>query len=353
MQINFRQLSDEEKKSTKEKIHHGLIELQKKEVRRNRNKKLFTVLSSAACVLLVTFFVFYSTSDSKSSPQSDLERFAETQPSIDSNSNLDNVSLILQDQKTIAVQDSSVISYGKNGTKLTVGTQTINTSPTSSSFNTVRVPYGKRTQIVLSDGTTVWLNSGSSLIYPTQFDGSIREVYLNGEAAFDVSHNKAKPFFVKTKECNVRVLGTVFNVSSYAEDQTIQTALLQGKVRITYNKKGFMSNQELQQDLTPGMTATIDKDTKQLKVERKDVASILSWRDGYFTFKSQSLGTILNKLSKYYKIEFIKSANLNLDANYSGSLALNENLNSLASTLSSITNNSCTVNANQRTITIK
>ncbi|WP_343615676.1 FecR domain-containing protein [Flavobacterium sp.] len=353
MQINFRQLSDEEKKSTKEKIHHGLIELQKKEVRRNRNKKLFTVLSSAACVLLVTIFVFYNTSDSKSSPQSDLERFAETQPSIDSNSNLDNVSLILQDQKTIAVQDSSVISYGKNGTKLTVGTQTINTSPTSSSFNTVRVPYGKRTQIVLSDGTTVWLNSGSSLIYPTQFDGSIREVYLNGEAAFDVSHNKAKPFFVKTKECNVRVLGTVFNVSSYAEDQTIQTALLQGKVRITYNKKGFMSNQELQQDLTPGMTATIDKDTKQLKVERKDVTSILSWRDGYFTFKSQSLGTILNKLSKYYKIEFIKSANLNLDANYSGSLALNENLNSLASTLSSITNNSCTVNANQRTITIK
>jgi hypothetical protein len=353
MQINFRQLSDEEKQSTKDKIHHGLIELQKKEVHRNRNKKLFTVFSSAAFVLLAAFFVFYTASDTKSLPQSDLERYAEGQPSIDPNSNLDNVTLILQDQKTIAVQDSSVISYGKNGEKVTVGTQSINTNANSTSFNTVRVPYGKRTQIVLTDGTKVWLNSGSSLIYPAQFDGAIREVYLTGEAAFDVAHNKAKPFFVKTKECDVRVLGTVFNVSSYPEDQTVQTALLQGKVRITYNKKGLLSNKEIQEDLTPGMMATIDKDKKQIKVERKDVASALSWREGYFTFKSQSLNTILSKLSKYYKIEFIKGDNLNLDANYSGSFALNENLNSLASTLASITNSSCTVNANQRTITIK
>ncbi|SCY45133.1 FecR family protein [Flavobacterium anhuiense] len=350
MQINFNKISNDEKDSLKSQIRHGLIELEQKESR-IRNKKRLIAFSAAASVALLAGLFISRTPESK--PKTDLELFAEKGETTMSNADLENISLVLQDQKTIAVQDSSVISYGKNGEKVTVGTQSINTNANSTSFNRVRVPYGKRTQIVLTDGTKVWLNSGSSLIYPAQFDGAIREVYLTGEAAFDVAHNKAKPFFVKTKECDVRVLGTVFNVSSYPEDQTVQTALLQGKVRITYNKKGLLSNKEIQEDLIPGMIATIDKDNKQIKVERKDVASILSWREGYFTFKSQSLNTILRKLSKYYKIEFIKGDNLNLDANYSGSFALNEKLNSLATTLASITNSNCTVNANQRTITIK
>ena len=350
MQINFNKISNDEKDSLKSQIRHGLMELEQKESRL-RNKKRLIAFSVAASVALLAGLFISRTQESK--PKTDLELFAEKGETTMSNADLEDISLVLQDQKTIAVQDSSVISYGKNGEKVTVGTQSINTNANSTSFNTVRVPYGKRTQIVLTDGTKVWLNSGSSLIYPAQFDGAIREVYLTGEAAFDVAHNKAKPFFVKTKECDVRVLGTVFNVSSYPEDQTVQTALLQGKVRITYNKKGLLSNKEIQEDLIPGMIATIDKDNKQIKIERKDVASILSWREGYFTFKSQSLNTILRKLSKYYKIEFIKGDNLNLDANYSGSFALNENLNSLATTLASITNSNCTVNTNQRTITIK
>ncbi|MCV2484786.1 FecR domain-containing protein [Flavobacterium sp. SH_e] len=354
MQINFNKISNDEKDYLKNRIHLGLIELEQKESRRRKKKRLLAYSAAASIVLLVSLSVFINyTATESSKSQTALEQFAAS-TSIESNVDLENISLVLQNQQTIAVQDSSVISYGKNGEKITVGKQAINTnSNNASAFNTVRVPYGKRTQIVLIDGTTVWLNSGSSLIYPTQFDGSIREVYLTGEAAFDVAHDKTKPFFVKTKECNVRVLGTVFNVSSYPEDATVQTALLQGKVRITYSKKGLLSSQEIQEDLTPGMIATINKDKKQIKVERKDVASILSWREGYFTFRSQSLNDILSKLSKYYKIEFIKGSNLNLDANYSGSFALNENLNSLANTLSSITNNTCTVNANQRTITIK
>jgi len=354
LQINFNKIPNNEKESLKDQIRFGLIELEQKESKRRKKKRFFAFAAAASVALFLTLLISH-----KSAPvilnSTALDQFAaENNTAESSNIDLENISLVLQDKQTIAVQDSSVISYGKNGEKVTVGKQAINTNSNSASaFNTVRVPYGKRTQIVLTDGTTVWLNSGSSLIYPTQFDGSIREVYLTGEAAFDVAHNKNKPFFVKTKECNVRVLGTVFNVSSYPEDATVQTALLQGKVRITYAKRGFLNDQEIQEDLTPGMIATINKDKKQLKVERKDVASILSWREGYFSFRSQSLNEILSKLSKYYKIEFIKGADLNLDANYSGSFALNENLNSLANTLSSITNNTCTVNANQRTITIK
>jgi len=354
LQINFNKISNDEKDSLKNQIRLGLIELAEEESKRRKKKRLLAYSVAASVALLVSLSVFINRNNTVGSkPQTALEQFAASNTSTDSNIDLEEISLVLQDKQTIAVQDSAVISYGKNGKKVTVGKQAINTNSSVAAFNTVRVPYGKRTQIVLTDGTRVWLNSGSSLIYPTQFDGSIREVYLTGEAAFAVAHDKTKPFFVKTKECNVRVLGTVFNVSSYPEDKNVQTALLEGKVRITYAKKGILSNQEIQEDLTPGMIATINKDKKQLKVERKDVASILSWREGYFTFKSQSLGTILNKLSKYYKIEFIKGSNLNLETSYSGSFALNENLNSLAAALSSITNNNCTVNANQRTITIK
>ncbi len=354
LQINFNKISNDEKDSLKNQIRLGLIELAEEESKRRKKKRLLAYSAAASVVLLVSLSVFINPNNTVGSkPQTALEQFAASNTSTDSNIDLEEISLVLQDKQTIAVQDSAVISYGKNGKKVTVGKQAINTNSSVAAFNTVRVPYGKRTQIVLTDGTRVWLNSGSSLIYPTQFDGSIREVYLTGEAAFDVAHDKTKPFFVKTKECNVRVLGTVFNVSSYPEDKNVQTALLEGKVRITYTKKGILSNQEIQEDLTPGMIATINKDKKQLKVERKEVESILSWREGYFTFRSEDLNTILSKLSKYYKIEFIKGSNLNLETSYSGSFALNENLNSLAAALSSITNNNCTVNANQRTITIK
>ncbi|MEN2401228.1 FecR domain-containing protein [Flavobacterium sp. MC2016-06] len=352
MQINFNKIPNDEQQSLKERIHLDLIELKQKESKRRKKKRLVYYFAAASVVGAFAFFI-NRVPVSQTKPQTQLELFAASSET-NSNINLENISLVLQDKQTIAVKDSTVISYQKNGQKVTVGQQAINTNTNNTaSFNTVRVPYGKRTQIMLADGTTVWLNSGSSLIYPTLFDGSIREVYLTGEAAFDVAHDKTKPFYVKTKDCNVRVLGTVFNVSSYPEDETVQTALLKGKVRITYTKKGLLGDQELQEDITPGMIATINKDKKQLKVEKREVASILSWRDGYFTFKSQPLSNILNKLSKYYKIEFIKGSNLNLNANYSGSFALNENLNSLADALSSITNNTCTVNANQRTITIK
>lgn len=352
MQINFNNIPNDEKESLKEQIRHRLVQLEKKESGRKKRKKLLAYFAAASIILLAGLYINRSTDEK---PLTDLERFAASAEKTEINFDSENISLVLQDKQAIAVNERSVISYDKNGEQVLIGKKAINTNTSNTaSFNTVNVPYGKRTQIVLADGTTVWLNSGSSLIYPTQFVGSIREVYLTGEAAFDVSHDKTKPFFVKTKDCNVRVLGTVFNVSSYPEDETIQTALLKGKVRITYTKKGILKNQELQEDLTPGMIGTINKDKKNLKVESgRDVSSVLSWREGYFSFKSESLGTILNKLSKYYKIEFIKGANLNLNASYSGSFALNENLNSLADALSSITNNTCQVNVNQRTITIK
>ena len=115
---------------------------------------------------------------------------------------------------------------------LTINNDTIKNlaSEKKMEMNQIIIPYGQRSDITLSDGTHIWLNSGSQLSYPTEFLGKTREVLLSGEAFFDVKHNPEKPFYVITRELKIRVLGTSFNVSAYDEDVTAQAILITGKV---------------------------------------------------------------------------------------------------------------------------
>src|SRR5690606_37957770 len=101
----------------------------------------------------------------------------------------------------------------------------------------VIIPYGKRSDITLADGTRIWLNAGSQLSYPLSFTGSSREVYLAGEAFFEVESNPNMPFYVITNDLKIRVTGTRFNVTSYLNDHTTQALLLSGKIGVTRNKR--------------------------------------------------------------------------------------------------------------------
>ncbi len=121
-------------------------------------------------------------------------------------------------------------------------------------MNQIIIPYGKRSDITLADGTHIWLNSGSQLSYPSEFKTDSREVYLSGEAFFDVKANPNKPFYVITRDIKIKVLGTRFNVSSYNEDNTTQTVLLKGKVTTGKNK---IFAQTI--DLMPGERMIYDK----------------------------------------------------------------------------------------------
>ncbi len=199
--------------------------------------------------------------------------------------------IIDSDGKIVGVQEEDKLVYD-NG---------INTNKLA--YNTLNIPYGKRFQVVLSDGTKVHLNAGSSLKFPVKFiKGNKRTVFLTGEAYFDVTKDKLHPFIVGAGSVDVRVLGTKFNVSSYSEDKAINTVLVEGSVQV-YN-----SNNPNQKSLiSPGEKASWDKTNKSILVNSVDVATYTNWMDGQLVFKGVSFKNMIKKLERAYNVSIISN----------------------------------------------
>jgi len=160
-------------------------------------------------------------------------------------------------------------------------------------YNTLKVPRLGEYQLVLSDGTKVWLNSESELRYPVKFTGETREVELLGEAYFDVEKNPNKPFLVNTKNVNTRVLGTEFNVSAYPNEE-INITLVEGRVEL--NSKQISAKVQL----IPGDNANLKIGGEKIHISQVDVRKYIAWRDGYFYFEKERLEDILTKLERWY-----------------------------------------------------
>lgn len=161
-------------------------------------------------------------------------------------------------------------------------------------YNTLFVPKGGEYTISLSDGTIVKLNSYSKLKYPVEFIGDERKVYLEGEAFFDVSHNKNKPFFVEVNNVTIKVLGTSFNINSNSAN-VIETVLVEGKVELTVdNSKEF---------LLPNNRAIVSDNN--ISIDIVDVEPYIAWTRGEFVFYNESLYTIMNKLSLWYNFDVV------------------------------------------------
>lgn len=175
------------------------------------------------------------------------------------------------------------------------------TDPTKVTYNTLYVPNGGIYQIELPDGSKVWLNSATSLKFPTQFVGNQRVVSIDGEAYFEIRKDKKKTFIVKTETAAVTVLGTHFNVSSYSEDAFFDTTLIEGSVQLT------ASNQEVVKViLKPGQKGSMVKsNNSKIDVNEVDVYQEVAWKDGKFFFEKEKLGTITSKLSRWYNVGFI------------------------------------------------
>lgn len=176
--------------------------------------------------------------------------------------------------------------------------------------NLIEVPRGGEYQVVLPDGSHVWLNAGSSLKYPTRFTGMTRRVELHGEAYFEVSHQSAtanhqtkRPFVVATAHQEIEVLGTHFNVSAYADDIMTKTTLLEGKVRVMAGK----GNQQKAVTLKPGEQATLTGEDFQ--VAQADIEEVIAWQRGYIVGHSMTFDQLLKKLSRWYDFEYKGSYN--------------------------------------------
>lgn len=196
-------------------------------------------------------------------------------------------------------------------------------------FNTISTPRGGQYQVILPDGTHVWLNAASSLKFPAAFKGGKRLVELSGEAYFEVTKNKQMPFIVSTEDQKVEVLGTHFNVNSYADETSTKTTLLEGSVKVI-----AQAGQKL---LTPGEQAQISKNTKSIKVVPVSLEEAVAWKNGYFVFNDEKLESIMHRVSRWYDVDYEFEGNQG-NLSFLGVIERSKNISSLLKVLESTGN---------------
>lgn len=187
-------------------------------------------------------------------------------------------------------------------------------APRNIAYNTISTPKGGQYMIILPDGTRVWLNAASSLKFPAVFSGTERKVELRGEAYFEVKTLMGKggqkkiPFIVHTicaegdrREQEIRVLGTHFNINAYADEAVSKTTLLEGSVRVT------QLSTHASRLLHPGQQANISHD---IQLSDVDIEQVLAWKNGYFVFDNENLGSIMRKISRWYNVDIEYKGNI-------------------------------------------
>jgi ferric-dicitrate binding protein FerR (iron transport regulator) len=164
-------------------------------------------------------------------------------------------------------------------------------------YNTLSTPRGGQYNITLSDGTKVWLNSSSSLRFPTSFISNQREVELTGEGYFEVAKNPLKPFRVHVNEMEVQVLGTHFNVMAYLNETMTKTTLLEGSVRINKNNVSTL--------LKPGQLVKIRRGENTGSVDEANIEEAIAWKNGMFYFNGATIEVIMRQLERWYDIDVV------------------------------------------------
>ena len=193
-----------------------------------------------------------------------------------------------KDGTSVVVSETGRISYeAAEGNEVTA-------KDTTRVMNRLVIPRGGEFNLTLSDGTRVWLNAETELRYPVQFNGKERVVYLKGEAYFEVAKNKKKPFLVQVDDMAVKVYGTEFNVNTYNK---IETVLVTGSVSMNQGGKEVL--------LKPNQKGVFDQVSGKITVADVDVLAYVSWKNGDFIFRNESLNSIMDKLSRWYGLEVL------------------------------------------------
>lgn len=167
----------------------------------------------------------------------------------------------------------------------------------------VYVPSAKQSQLTLPDGTKVWVNCDTKIKYSNRFNSNERNIYLNGEAYFEVSGNEDLPFRVFANGVEIKVLGTKFNVKGYADENRVETILVEGKVELS--RIGDKSGRSI--ELQPGDKATLNLTTSKVAVSREDVFDDIAWKDGKMIFRNSPLEEVCKILSRRYNAEIVLS----------------------------------------------
>lgn len=273
-----------------------------KDSKTNKNIILWAKISTAAVLLLFVGFGLYVRHNPHKKVQTQLVKVK--RPLHDALPGGNKAVLTLANGKTIildnaengtlAQQGSTLIKKTADG-QLIYNTAALADKKAAPAINIITTPRGGQYQVILPDGTKVWLNSASSLSFPTYFTGTARQVEITGEAYFEVTKNPAMPFKVKTNRADIEVLGTHFNVMAYDDETVMKTTLLEGAVNITSGS--FTAT------LKPGQQAQINRSGQNKVLNDVDVDDETAWKNGIFQFKDAGIDVILRQASRWYDVD--------------------------------------------------
>jgi transmembrane sensor len=285
-------------------------------IKRHNRRFIRTVMKIAALFVLLTGICFFLYQLNQPGPLLLVEAMIDP-----ADAGMGRV--IMADGTVYGFETSETIIKQTGTGRILINQDTITAVPPATkrnvdAMNHIVIPYGKRSEVTLSDGTHIWLNSGSQIAYSDNFS-SKREVHISGEAFFDVAPDHGRPFYVVTKDVRIRVLGTRFNVTAYKDDRTTQTALMSGRVTVGRHS-GFSRPVEI----LPGEKIVFDREEGSFSREAADLQYINSWVHGYLIFRNEPITGIFKRLERYYNEPIIVEGNLE-EYTFSGKLDLREN----------------------------
>lgn len=263
---------------------------------RKKRFRIFRIVTGVAAVICLCFLAvskFYM------KDKQDINYLAIIESTDQRSSHTEDVELILSENKKIAIPEKeSQVVYDQDG-DINVNSQKVESvskeKKHAEAFNQLIVPWGKRSSVTFSDGTKIWVNSGSKVIYPMVFEKGKREIFIEGEVYLDVTSDIDRPFIVKTREIDVKVLGTSFNVSAYKSDSNLQVTLVEGKVEVK-------TSNDHSDILSPNQQFDYDTKTNEATVQSVNVDNYIAWKNGYYQFEKQPLNIVFKKLSRYYGV---------------------------------------------------
>lgn len=307
--------------SEKKEIYRDVL----RNINKHKRRRLILKIGTAAAVLLMTVLSVLFTTQMRNNAEADMP--IENEMIVGNTLPEEDIYLITGDKK-IELTQNSHIGLTKEG-KATITDSTDTKKElllAKTEMNRLYVPYGKRTNLTLSDGTKVWLNSGTQLDFPSEFRGKTREIHVDGEIYIDVAHNPLSPFIVHAHGTDVIVQGTSFNISAYRDDSKKTIVLVAGKVKVESGEKHIA-------DLLPN--EKLDITANNILKETVDVSEYISWKNGVLEFNSIPMAEILKKIGRYYNVQFDNTTDVKLnEQTFSGKLFLSSNLDSVMTSVS-------------------
>lgn len=319
--ISSYKLDEATKEKAVARLERSLLHYQRK---RKVHRMLIMTVSAAAAILLLIFF------------QQDMfrqsDRFSDRPIDYYVGSELESKEIqLFTGNRTTSFEENIDITISNNqriAVKKESSTDADEISTERNTINRLVVPHGKRSKVMLPDGTQIWLNAGSTLIFPSAFDKKTREVKLRGEMYAEVAHDPDRPFLVKTDHLDLKVYGTDFNLSAY-EDADPWVVLVEGSVGVKTaggNEMKLAPNERI-----------VRNQNGLLEKSRVDVSSFVSWKDGYLTYEKTPIAEVLKQIERYYNLSFNLDDQVSLQGvSCSGKIILTDNLDNVLTALTLI-----------------